>query len=418
MTAKMTPKTLGYTLTASAAALALIAGIALGKEPKPAAAAPAATKVTAAEIIARDISLSDEFTGRLEAVNTVQIRPRVSGYIQQVGFNEGELVKKGQLLFQIDPRPFQGEVDRLKATYAQARAQAALARSNRDRAQRLLEQNAIANEEAERLATASLSAEAEVGAIAAQLDMARLNLSYTQVTAPIDGRASSQRITLGNLVTSADVLTAVVSVDPVYANFDVDEQTFLKYSQGAALAGKTSPVRLGLANEEGFPHEARLNFVDNQISTTSGTIRLRAVLDNKDGRYTPGLFARLQLSSATSQHATLVDDRSVGTDLGNKFVYVIGDGNKIEYRRVTVGPMVDGLRMVDAGLTPGDVVVVNGLQRVHPGEVVEAEKVAMDLRVDMQRKLAEAAERPAEVEATVEKKIGDNAVVASVAKQG
>ena len=327
-------------------------------------------------------------------------------------------MKKGQLLFQIDPRPFQSEVDRLKATYAQARAQATLARSNSDRAQRLLEQNAIANEEADRLATASLSAEAELGAIAAQLDMARLNLSYTQVTAPIDGRASNQRITLGNLVTSADVLTAVVSVNPVYANFDVDEQTFLKYSQGALLAGKTSPVRLGLANEEGFPHEARLNFVDNQVSTTSGTIRLRAVLDNADGRYTPGLFARLQLSSATTQHATLVDDRSVGTDLGNKFVYVIGDGNKVEYRRVTVGPMVDGLRVVNAGLTPGDVVVVNGLQRVHPGEVVEAEKVAMDLRVDTQRKLAEAAARPAETDANVDQKVGENAVVATVAKQG
>lgn len=414
----MTTKKLTYSLTAAAASLALIAGIAIGKEPKPDAAAPAATKVTAAEIIARDITVSDEFTGRLEAVNTVQIRPRVSGYIQQVGFNEGELVKKGQLLFQIDPRPFQSEVDRLKATYAQARAQAALARSNSERAQRLLEQNAIANEEADRLATASLSAEAELGAIAAQLDMARLNLSYTQVTAPIDGRASSQRITLGNLVTSADVLTAVVSVNPVYANFDVDEQTFLKYSQGASLAGKTSPVRLGLANEEGFPHEARLNFVDNQVSTTSGTIRLRAVLDNADGRYTPGLFARLQLSSATTQHATLVDDRSVGTDLGNKFVYVIGDGNKVEYRRITVGPMVDGLRVVNAGLTPGDVVVVNGLQRVHPGEVVEAEKVAMDQRVDTQRKLAEAAGRPADTEANVGKTLGENAVVATVAKQG
>lgn len=411
----MNKKNLTYTLSATAAGLALITGIALGKEPKQDAAPASATKVTAAEIIARDITISDEFTGRLEAVNTVQIRARVSGYIQQVGFSEGELVKKGQLLFQIDPRPFQSEVDRLKATYAQARAQATLARSNSDRAQRLLEQNAIANEEAERLGTASLSAEAELGAIGAQLDMARLNLSYTQVTAPIDGRASSQRITLGNLVTSADVLTAVVSVDPVYANFDVDEQTFLKYSQDASLAGKTSPVHLGLANEQGFPHEARLNFVDNQISTTSGTIRLRAVLDNKDGRYTPGLFARLRLSSATTQHATLVDDRSVGTDLGNKFVYVVGDGNKVEYRRVSVGPLVDGLRVVDAGLKPGDVVVVNGLQRVHPGEVVEAEKVAMDQRVDGQRKLAESAGRGEPAKAAEK---AENAVVAAAATQG
>jgi len=400
----MNKKPLTYTLTATAVGFALIAGIALGKEPKPAAVAAPATKITAAEIIARNINLTDEFTGRLEAVNTVQIRARVSGYIEQVGFTEGELVKKGQLLFQIDPRPFQSEVDRLTANYAQARAQATLARANADRAQRLLAQNAIANEEADRLATASLSAEAELGAIAAQLDMARLNLGYTHVTAPIDGRASNQRITLGNLVTSADVLTAVVSVDPVYASFDVDEQTYLKYSQAAALAGKTSPIHLGLANEQGFPHEAKLNFVDNQLSATSGTIRLRAVLANPDGRYTPGLFARLQLSSATSQQATLVDDRSVGTDLGNKFVYVIGEGNRVEYRRVTVGPMVDGLRVVTDGVKPGDVVVVNGLQRVHPGDVVEAEKVAMDARLDTQRKLAESAAHPsAETKADVTK---------------
>lgn len=389
----LTSKTFRYTLTASAAALALIAGIAVGKEPKTAdaPAAPAATRVTAAEIIRREISSADEFTGRLEAVNTVLIRPRVSGYIQQVGFSEGELVKKGQLLFRIDPRPFQSEVDRLRARLAQARAEATLARSSSDRAQRLLAQNAIASEEAERLGTASLSAEAELGAIAAQLDMARLNLAYTQVTAPIDGRASNQRITLGNLVSSADVLTAVVSVDPVYANFDVDEQTFLKYSNDASLGGKASPVRLGLANEQGFPHEARLNFVDNQLSTSSGTIRLRAVLANPDGRYTPGLFARLQLRGATMQPATLVDDRAIGTDLGNQFVYVIGAGNRVEYRRVTVGAMVDGLRVVSAGLQPGDVVVVNGLQRVRPGEVVEAEKVAMDQRLDTRRKLAGVA---------------------------
>lgn len=383
----MNRKKLAYLLAAITTAFALVAGIALGKSSPPETSLPAPAKVTSAEVVARAVELSDQFTGRLEAVNTVQIRPRVSGYIQAVGFHEGALVKKGQLLFQIDPRPFQSEVDRLNANYAQARAQAVLARSNSDRAQRLLAQNAIAREEAERLDTAAQSAQAELAATRAQLAMARLNLSYTHVTAPIDGRASDQRITVGNLVTSSDVLTAVVSVDPVYASFEVDEQSYLKYADGDALSGKRNPVRIGFANEQGFPHEARLNFVDNQVSTSSGTIHLRAVLDNPDGRYTPGLFARLQLSQAASGPTTLVDDRAIGTDLNNKFVYIIDGQHKVQYRRVTLGPMVDGLRVISAGVQPGETVIVNGLQRVHPGDVVDAEKVAMDQRINPQDRL-------------------------------
>ncbi len=404
--------TLNKKYLAAFVAVALVAGLggtlAYGHKPAPAATVSAA-QVTSAEVIVRPVQVSDEFTGRLEAVNTVQIRPRVNGYIQAVGFKEGELVHQGQLLFQIDPRPYQAEVDRLAANLAQARAELTLARANGDRARRLLDQNAISREEADRLGTADQSAQAQLAAVAAQLETAKLNLGYTHVTAPIAGRVSNQHVTLGNLVAGTDVLTTVVSVNPIYAYFDVDEQTYLKYSDdqaaGSAAGSAAGPadehaqsgnvVRVGLANEQGFPHEGRLDFVDNQVSATSGTIRLRAVLDNQDGRYTPGLFARLQLHSGKQYDAALIDDRSVGTDLGNQFVYVIGADNKVEYRKVALGPMVDGLRVVTDGLKAGDVVVVNGLQRVHPGDVVQPSKVAMDQRIDDARRLAEGNNKPA-----------------------
>ena len=368
---------------AALAALAAAGGWALldGHEGAPQAqAAGQPPAVTVAQPLVRAVDDTAEFTGRLEAVDTVQVHPRVNGYVESVHFREGALVRKGDLLFRIDPRPYRAEADRLAATLAQARAEQALAAANAARAAKLLEQHAIAREEADRQATAAQSARAQVAATAAALDAARLNLGFTEVRAPIDGRVSNAQVTPGNLVTPDTVLTSVVSVDPVYAWFDVDEHSFLKLDRLRREHGAAPQVAMALADESGYPHAGRLDFVDNQLRAGSGTIRLRAVFDNADGQYTPGLYVRMQLRTASRRPRVLIDDRAVGTDLGNKFVYVLGKDRKVEYRKVSIGPLVDGLRVVDQGLTGNDTVVVNGLQHVRPGVEVNPTKVSMQTR--------------------------------------
>lgn len=372
---------------AAAIAVALVgARFVLGHAASAPAPATAAPEVTTAQVLMRPLRSSADFTGRLQAVDTVQVRPRVGGYVESVHFKEGALVKKDQLLFQIDPRPYKAEVDRLAAGLAQAKAELALAEANAARGRRLLDQRAISREEADRLQTAAESARAQVASTAASLQAARLNLDFTQVRAPIDGRVSNAQVTPGNLVSSADVLTSVVSVDPVYVYFDVDEQNYLKLLAGGAAPAKggslDAAVAMGLADEDGYPHRGRLDFVDNQLRAGSGTIRLRAVFENQDGHYTPGMFARLQLESGAAHPTVLIDDRAVGTDLGNQFVYAVGKDGTAEYRKVTTGPLFHGLRTVTSGLAAGDVIVVNGLQRVRPGVQVAAQKVAMDARLD------------------------------------
>ncbi len=353
-------------------------------------AAPAAPAVTVAQVLVRPVDDADEFTGRLQAVDTIQLRPRVGGYVDSVHFQEGALVRKDQLLFRIDPRPYQAEVDRLSANLNQAKSEQALAQSNAERAQRLLDQHAIAKEEADRQATAAQSAKAQVASTTAALDSAHLNLSFTEVRAPIDGRVSNALVTPGNLVTSNDVLTSVVSVDPIYAYFDVDEHSFLKFDRQRREHGASPQISMALADEKGFPHNGRIDFVDNQLRAGSGTIRLRAVFDNADARYTPGLYVRIQLRSDSREPRALVDDRAIGTDLGNKFVYVIDKDRKVEYRRVETGPLLDGLRVVTDGLDAKDVVIVNGLQHVRPGVEVNATKVAMESRsLDAQKQVAQ-----------------------------
>jgi multidrug efflux system membrane fusion protein len=365
--------------------LPLLTGImlfaALGRsEAKPQAPVAAATEVTVAEVIHKPLHEWQEFSGRLQAVDTVEVKPRVSGYIDRVAFADGARVKKGDLLFQIDPRPFQAEVDRLTAERGRAVSDFDLARANHARAERLIGENAISREEYERLAAAETSAQGEVGSVSASLSAARLNLQFTEVRAPIDGHASRADITAGNLVTSASLLTTVVSDDPVYAYFDADEQTFLRYSkltQTAADDG-ASGVFMGLVDEDGYPHQGRLDFVDNQVDPGTGTIRARAVFSNPDGRYTPGLFARIRLVGGADNDAVLIEDRAVGTDLGKKFVLALKADNSIEYRPVELGAEIDGLRVVKQGLAPGDVIVVNGLQHVKPGETVTPTRVAMN----------------------------------------
>jgi RND family efflux transporter MFP subunit len=356
------------------------------------AGAPPPPAVTVAQTLVRPVSDTDAFTGRLQAVDTVEVHPRVSGYVTAVHFKEGTRVRQGDLLFTIDPRPYQAEVDRLSATLNQMRAEQKLAESNAERAQKLLAQHAISTQEADRLVTAAASAKAQAAATGAALEAAQLNRGFTEVRAPIDGRVSNARITAGNLVTPADVLTSVVSTDPVYAYFDIDEHSYLKLDRLRREHGQAPQVAMGLVDEDGYPHQGRIDFVDNQLDAGSGTIRLRAVFDNADGRYTPGLYVRLELRTPSQRPRALIDERAVGTDLGNKFVYVLDPDHKVEYRKVTLGPLVDGLRVVTDGLSAKDVVVVNGLQHVRPGMQVNPTMVAMESRsLDAGSRLAQAA---------------------------
>jgi multidrug efflux system membrane fusion protein len=351
-------------------------------QPAAQSAPPPAPPVTAAKAVARDVTEWNEFTGRLEAVHHVDVRPRVSGLIASVRFTEGAIVQRGDVLFEIDPRPFQAEVDRLQADLARARAAFARTSAERDRARRLTAENAISTEEHDRRFSSATEAEAQVSAVEAALRAAELNLEFTRVIAPIGGRVGRAIVTEGNLVSSgpgeATLLTTLVSLDPIYASFEVDEQSFLAFQRAAAGArkggapGSWADIRMALAGEEDFPREGRLQFLDNQLDAGTGTIRVRAVFANASGALTPGLFVRLRMSGGKPYPAVLVKDQAIGTDLDKRFVYVIGGDQSIVYRPVTLGPIVDGLRVVRNGLQPDEVVVVNGLQRVRPGVKVNA----------------------------------------------
>src|ERR1700730_14407934 len=350
-------------------------------------AAPPAPQVSVAQVLEKRVKDWDEFTGRLQAVETVEIRPRVSGYIDKVAFTEGSLVKRGTLLFVIDPRPYQAEYDRAAADLKRFKTALDLGRIELVRVQRLKESGAVSEEELDERKSTVAQSEANVSGSQAALEAAALNLNFTKVASPIDGRVSRAEVTRGNLVTGGTnggtLLSSVVSTDPIYIYFDADEQSYLRYVQIARSgeqptshdAGK--PVQVGLANEEGFPHTGTVDFVDNQLNPQTGTIRARAVLQNKDGQFTPGLFARVQLLGSAEYSAILIEDRAVNTDQSQKYVLVLGANNQIEYRKVKLGRVVDGLRVVREGLKPGDVIVVNGAQRVHPGVVVTPQRVTM-----------------------------------------
>jgi RND family efflux transporter MFP subunit len=348
-------------------------------------AAPPPPRVTAAHAIARDVTEWSEFTGRLEAVHHVDVRPRVSGLIASVHFTEGAIVRRGDLLFQIDPRPFQAEVDRLGAELTRARATMTRSTSERERADRLAAANAMSAEERDRRSASAEEAAAQVAAVQAALRAAELNLEFTRVVAPIDGRASHAIVTEGNLVTGgpgeATLLTTLVSLDPIYASFEADEQSFLAFSSAARAGAAGSPrtsIRMALAGDEGFSRQGRLDFLDNQLDPSTGTIRVRAVFANADRALTPGLFVRLRMSGSHAARSVLVRDDAVGTDLDKRFVYLVTPAQTIAYRSVTLGPLVDGLRVVRSGLVPDDVVVVNGLQRVRPGVKVTPDVQPME----------------------------------------
>ena len=360
--------------------LTVLITAACGKAPEATQSGMPPPAVSVAKVIEQRVTEWDELTGRLEAPESVDIRPRVSGFIDKVAFDEGSLVKKGDLLFQIDPRPFEAEVKRLQAELQQARATERRTASEAERGERLRANNAISAELADARVSAASEAKSAVAAIQAQLDAARLDLGFTRVTAPIDGRVGRALITAGNLVNAGEaLLTTLVSTDKVYAYFEADERTYLKYRELAREGerGEATPVYLGLSDEQGHPHLGHMDFIDNKVDPRTGTIRGRAVFDNRDGLFTPGLYARLKLVGSATYDAVLIKDVAVGTDLGKKFVLVLGDDGKVNYRSVDLGPKLEGLRIVRSGLNQGETIVVNGLQRVRPGSAVQTQDVPM-----------------------------------------
>lgn len=382
-----------WTLARTGALLALSLFVAsCGAQAQDKSNEPPPPEVTTAAVVTRPLRPWDEFTGRLEAVDTVQVRPRVGGYVDSVRFTEGAVVREGQVLFQIDPRPFQAEVSRLTAEVSANRAKLELAAANRQRAERLVQEEALSRSEYDRLVSEEKAQKAALEAAAAALQSARLNLEFTRITAPISGRVSRAIITPGNLVTSADVLTTVVSDTPIYATFNADEQTYLKYAESAR--SRPGPVYLGLMTDEGYPHEGRLVFVDNQLNAQSGTIQGRALFQNADGKFTPGLFARIKLVGETAEPTALVPDRAIAADLGKRFVLAIGPGNVAQYRAVEVGPRVGDLRIVRSGLKAGEVIIVGGGQRVKPGQKVKPTATTIKLP---QAELAQVEGRPVRI---------------------
>ncbi len=347
-------------------------------------ATPPPVAVTVAPVIEMPVTEWDNFSGRVQAIESVEVRPRVSGMIDSIHFEEGQLVKKGDPLFTIDPRPFQAEVARTQAVEAAAEAHLALAQITLDRSKRLIDSHAIAQNELDASNDGLLEAQATLKAAQAAVQTAQLNLEYSSITAPVDGRVSRAEITVGNLVgagVTAPILTTVVSVSPVYVEFEVDEQTFLRYAALGA-AGNSGidhiPIVMGLANETGYPHQGYLKSIDNRLDTTSGTIRVRAVFDNASGELTPGLYARVRTGQQSTSPVILVDDRAIGTDQDKKFVMVVDANNRATYRTVTLGPIVNGMRVIRSGLEKSERIVVNGLQHVRPNAIVAPTEVPMD----------------------------------------
>jgi RND family efflux transporter MFP subunit len=337
---------------------------------------PPPASVTIAPVEHKEIVEWDEFTGRIEPVETVEVRPRVSGYIQEVKFKSGEMVKKGDVLFLIDPRWHQAEFDRRHAEAEQSKVRLENANREFDRAAQLLANKAISTEESDARQFRFQEARAALLAAEAARDSARLDLEYTQVRSPIDGRVSRALLTEGNYVSgiagAATLLTTIVTIDPVYVYADIDENSLLKFNQ-LARAKKLEmndgriPIQLQLADEPDFPHNGFIESFDNRLNSDTGSILLRAIFPNADGRIVPGLFARIRVPSSERHAALLVDERAIGTDQAQKFVLRLTETNTVEYRPVQLGPMSGGKRIVRSGLQGDEKIVVNGLARVRPG---------------------------------------------------
>jgi multidrug efflux system membrane fusion protein len=384
-------------LVAAGAAYKLVPGMAGPAAGPPASAAP--TPVSVAVVEQKDTAIWSDFSGRVEAVGRVEVRPRAAGAILKAHFREGALVRQGDLLFTIDPAPYAAEVQGAEAQVASAQARLALGAKELQRAQQLVGNGFTPQRDVDQRVNELRAAEANLRAMQAALDTARLNLGYTEVRAPIAGRAGRIEVTAGNLVPAgptAPVLTTLVSVSPIYASFEADEQSLARAlaslpGGGANQSGGDDPrggaditdeladipVQMGTLGLAGTPFLGKLQLVDNVVDARSGTIRVRAAFDNPDGKLMPGQFARLRLGLARTEPALAIDERAIGTDQDRRFVMVVGDDNKVAYRQVALGPTADGLRLVTSGLKPGERIVVNGLQRIRPGATVAPETVAM-----------------------------------------
>jgi len=352
-----------------------------GKQAQPPTPLPV---VSVTQPVVREVVEWDEYIGRLESPETVEVRARVSGYLDKVHFKEGKEVKKGDLLFTIDPRPYQAEFDHANAEYERAVSQTDLAKNDFERAKRLIATKAISEEDYDTKSKTYTAVQAAVRSAKATLDSAKLNLEFTQIHAPIDGRISRAVVTEGNLISSgvagsgATLLTTIVSLNPLYLYGDADERSVLKYlhlrREGTRVSARDEliPAEMGLADEAGFPHKGYMDFVDNRIDPGTGTMRARGVFSNADHSLSPGFFGRIRIPGSGKYPALLIPDRALGSDQAQKFVYVVNAEKKVEFRPVKIGPMIDGLRVVKEGLKPGEQIVIEGLLRVRPGIVVEA----------------------------------------------
>jgi membrane fusion protein, multidrug efflux system len=346
---------------------------------------PPPPEVDASRVVTKSVRQWDEFTGRIAAIGAVDIRPRVSGYIDRIAFKEGDEVKAGDLLFVVDPRPYRAAYDSAVAQLERVRASAQLAEAQYKRAESLIKNATISFDTYDTRRAALGQASADVHAAEAALATAKLNLDFTEVRSPIAGRVSRALLTLGNLVQADQtVLTSVVSQDPVYVYFKPDEQSLLRYRELARKgerAKSDNPVRVGLASEAGFPHSGTVNFVNNQVDAATGTINVRATVPNPDGVFLPGLYARVELEGRAEYMAMLIDDKAVMTDQDRKFVYVLGPEDKAKRKDIVLGSVHDGLRVVQSGLDANDKVIVGGLQKIFaPDTKVKPNLVAMGAR--------------------------------------
>lgn len=373
--------------SALATALAIAGGSLYLDQPRDARAAPAAAAappavpVTVATVEPRTVTVWREFSGRLEAVDRVQIRPRVAGAIQAVHFREGGLVKQGDLLVSLDPEPFKAAVDQARGEVASAQARLDLAKTELDRGTTLMARNTISESDLAQRQSTHASALAALQSAKAALRLAELNLGYTEIRAPIAGRLGRLEVTVGNLVaegSTSQALTTLVSVDPIYAGFTIDEdylQQILSVlpAKDRFAALEQIPVEVSLP-DSATPLIGRLQLINNEIDAATGTIRVRAVFDNPDGRLIPGQFVRIRMGQPNTENRLVISERAVGTDQDKKFVFVVDGGNTVAYRQIELGAPVDGQRIVEKGLAAGDRVVVSGLQRIRPGAVVQPQE--------------------------------------------
>lgn len=338
-----------------------------------ASVAPAAAEVDVAMALSRPVTDWQNYSGRLEAVEKVVIRPLVSGTIVAVHFKDGAIVKEGDLLFEIDARPYTAQVEQAQASLAAAKSRSQYTATDLGRAQRLINSNAIAMRDLDEKQNAASEAQANVRQAQAILDSSRLDLAHTRITAPVSGRMSRALVTAGNIVSAGEnaaPLSTLVSLSPIYAAFDVDEQTFLRYLNHGSAKGNEVPVMLGLSNETDYSREGKLASMDNQLDVQSATLRVRASFDNTDGLLRPGMLARIKLGGGPPRQAVLIDDSAIGTDQDKKFVLVVTANDQVEYRRVSPGNLVGDLRIIDSGLQAGERVMINGLHRARPGDTV------------------------------------------------